>query len=190
MKFLLRQVWSCVLEQNVLTALKKRSSQIRRISVFEHRIPDQVSLFRWKQCVGFPRSFLTFRWMRPQTPFDRLECTVHLPISCMTIASGFPKLSEHAVVKSASFVTLHLRVSESAVLSTQSSTCIFDWMLDVPDSSESSTPTVLISPNSSTSSVTRARRSSSPKFSITSFYWCGSPAWASILETVASSLGS
>ena len=42
------------------------------------------SLFRWKQCIGFPRSFLPFRWIRPQTIFfDRIECIVHWPLSLL-----------------------------------------------------------------------------------------------------------
>ena len=38
----LRQVWSCLIEQVILVTFKKRSSQVRRVSVSEHRTPDQV----------------------------------------------------------------------------------------------------------------------------------------------------
>ena len=67
MKLLLRQVWSCLSKQVILVSLKKRSSQIRLMSLSERRTPDKVSLLRWKQCIGFPWSFMTFRWMRPHT---------------------------------------------------------------------------------------------------------------------------
>ena len=95
MKFLLRQVWSCLIEQMIPATFKKRSSQIRQISVSEHRTPDQVSLFRWKQCIGFHRSFLTFRWMRPQT-----FISIGLSVSCNYVSlphdrciEGSPKLT-------------------------------------------------------------------------------------------------
>ena len=58
---------SCLTDQVICISFKKRSSHIWRVSVSEHRTPDQVSLLKWKQCIRVPQSFLTFRWMRPQT---------------------------------------------------------------------------------------------------------------------------
>ena len=67
MKLLLRQVWSCLIEQVILISFKNIFSQNRRSGVSEHRTADQVSLPRWKQWIGFQQSFLTFCWMILQT---------------------------------------------------------------------------------------------------------------------------
>ena len=109
MKFLLRQVWSCLIEQVILFTFKKRSSQIPQ------RFWTQNS---WS---GFPGETKTMHWVLPKLSdlqmnetsnflFDRLECIMHLPLSpARPLHRVFPKLSGHTVVKSAFFVTLHLR---------------------------------------------------------------------------------
>ena len=83
------------LEQVILVTFKKRSSQIRRVNVSEHRTPDQASLLRWKQCIGVPRSVLTCRWMRPQT---------FLSIGLSVFCTYLSLLHDHCIGFSRSFL--------------------------------------------------------------------------------------
>ena len=75
---------------------------------------------------GFPKAF----WpsVRPQTFFSGLSrlCT-YLPLSpAWPMRRVSPKLSGHTVVKSATFVTLHLRDQSPQCFSAESSKCVCD----------------------------------------------------------------
>ena len=109
-------------------------------------------------------------------PFDRLECIVHLPsLSCMTIASSFTEAFWAYSGEVSIFCNSPSSRSESAMLSTESSKCICDWMHNVSNNLESGTPAVPNFANSSVSSGIGAWWSSSPNLSCTSSYWYGSP---------------
>ena len=56
MKFLLRQVWSCLIEQVILVAFKKRSFQIRRVKCF----------WTQKSWSGFPVQMKTMQRVSPK----------------------------------------------------------------------------------------------------------------------------
>ena len=89
-----------------MTAQSHFRMHVSKTGHLKFETPDRVSLFTWKQCIGFPRSFLTFRWMGPQT-FLSIGLSVLCPAWPLHRVS--PKLSGHTLVKSASSVTLHLR---------------------------------------------------------------------------------
>ena len=56
MKFLLRQVLTCLIEQVIILVAFKRSFQVRQIGVSEHRTPHLVSLFITFLVTGFPEA--------------------------------------------------------------------------------------------------------------------------------------
>ena len=90
MKFLLRQVWSCLIEQVILVTFKKRSSQIWRVSVSEHRTPWWGFPVQTKSVLGFPK--ISVLRMNETSNFRtaRVFCSLTF-LSCMTNASGFPE---------------------------------------------------------------------------------------------------
>ena len=145
MKLLLRQVWSCLIEQVILTTFKKRSSQIQRISVSEHRTPDQVSLFRWKQCIGFDRR------MRPQT---------FLSSGLTVLCTYLSLLHDHCNGFHRSFLGTRWWSQHLLLLSIlEIRTCnAFHGIVEMHLRLE---PAVLVSSNSSTSLVTEPRWPSS-----------------------------
>ena len=137
MHMLRDSTWSSCFARSDLSWLSKWSLLPSRrdplkfgwVSVSEHRTPDQVSLLRWKQCIGCPRSFLTFRWIETSNfPFDRLACIVHLHLSpARPLHRVSPKLPGRTVVNSASFVTHHLRDENLQSFPRNRRKCICDW---------------------------------------------------------------
>ena len=90
MKFLLRQVWSCLIEQVILVTFKKRFSQIWRVSVSEHRTPWWGFPVQTKSVLGFPKIFCPAdEWDLKLSNGSSVLFTYFL--SCMTIASAFPE---------------------------------------------------------------------------------------------------
>ena len=114
----------------------------------------------WSSC--FARSDLAWlsKWSllpsrRDPLRFDGLaflntELPIKVPCSDEHNASGFPEAFCACSGEVSIFCNSPSSRSESAMLSAESSKCMFDWKLDVSDSSESDKPCVPISPNSIT----------------------------------------
>ena len=130
MHLLAGSTWSSCFPRSDLTWFSKWSwSQVRRISVPEQRTPDQVSLLRRKQCVGLHQSFVTFTWMRSQNflSLGLSKLCTHLSL-LHDQCNGFPwAFWAYSGEVSSIFCNSPSSRSESAMLTIDSSRCIWDW---------------------------------------------------------------